>query len=158
MHSRIFQLEFNPVEEFDLLSEETIYDLNSWFLDIIGDYVDSDTDREEDIEWLLRYLSSLSDRFKFDEEQGTITFFEGFKEDYFRDRYNKMKEAVEKITLKEFAGVEGQLNLFDIMTAIEDRFGFYVYHEGVLQNMDSFVRLLEPNRPYYFGATLDYHY
>lgn len=48
MHSRIYQISKTPIDRDDYIEESKYYD--HWFLNSVADYVDDDTNRDDDIE------------------------------------------------------------------------------------------------------------
>lgn len=155
MHSRIFQISKNPVKKEEYINVDKILDSES-FVGTIADYV-TESDREEDIEWLVSCIKDYG--IEYDNQQDMIIFKKGFKENYFRERFEKLKEKINSMTLEEFA--KGDFSLYEIRMLIEEKFGFYVYCKGVycddIMPFDLFVRMMEEERKYYIGGTLDYH-
>lgn len=165
MHSRIFQLETNvdnvtenPLIESDILGD---WDYPGWFIPTIADYVDDHTDREDDISWFISNLQNHKDyikveKIKDDDIYYSITFLNGFKKEYFKDRFEAFKKEINNITLDNFCE---SMNSYRIRSLIEDKYSFYIYgQDDGLYNLDAFVRdnLIE-GETYYFGTTLDYH-
>lgn len=154
MHSRIFQMEKAPVDLAEYMVEEDIE--NSGFFNTIADYIDCDTDRIDDISWLVKHLSSF-DEIIYDKLEDSIIFKEGFKQKYFAKPYKKLVDTIAETTLEEFSG-NNTMKLFIMQNAIENKYGFYVYDEGNgCVTFDYFVRNLTENTKYYIGATIDYH-
>lgn len=155
MHSKIFQLERTPLKEEEFVTEEEFYDN---FVGSIADYVDSDIDREEEILYFVNQLKPYGIIF-YPEEQ-SILFKEGFKEKYFLEKFNKLKQLTSELTLKEFAGIEtfDELKLWRIKQLIEDKFGIYIYTKNYWTPLDAFLREMEEGEKYYFGSVIDYHY
>ncbi len=155
MHSRIFQISENPVKKEEYINVDKILDSES-FVGTIADYV-AESDREEDIEWLVSCIKDYG--IEYDNQQDMIIFKKGFKENYFQGRFEKLKEKINSMTLEEFA--KGDFSLYEIRMLIEEKFGFYVYYKGDycddIMPFDSFVRMMEEERKYYIGGTLDYH-
>ena len=162
MHSRIFQLERSRenISRYPLEEYRFDYDgIHAWFIDRIADYVNEDTNQQEDIRWFLDNLENCREYFVLD-MQGTevvsITFLQGFKRAFFGRRFDTFKRDVANMKLDDFINSMG---LITIQSTIEEEFGFYVCIEDSLITMDSFIRHL-PNEDttYYFGATIDYHW
>lgn len=153
MHSRIFQLSTKPIEKEDYITEEDFIDS---FVGKIADYVSSNTDREDDIEW----FKSCYSKAKVSVEDSVVIFPKGFREGYFENKFEVFKKLSSELTFEEFAGLKYSGSIFDIKEALEDEYGFYIYieDEGV-NTLDYFIRrLMKENTIYYFGATVDYHY
>lgn len=156
MHSRIFQFSTEPHERH-ISCEEIVELMSGSFIGTIADYVD-ESDREEDIAWLLDYLAaSAPDYFEYNPAEGSIIFRAGFKQKYFRQRFEEFKKKVTTMELKDFA--EDTYEVYELMQLIDDRHGFYIYMKGYWQTFDSFVRRdMEESRKYFIGATFDYHW
>ena len=153
MHSRIFQVSMNPIPKEDYIRESFYYD--HWFTSEIADYVNGDTDRENDIEWLQGY----SDAFIFGADDGGKYFIVQNKEKYFEPNFKRFMEALNKIkdcTIQDFA--TGFFDMWTLKDAYEDKFGFYVNADGETMTFDSFVRGCATGEKYYIGATIDYHF
>ena len=154
MHSRIFQVSMNPIDKEDYIIESDYYD--HWFTNEIADYVNGDTDRENDIEWLKGYNSSMS----FGEDDGGEYFIIKDKEKYFEGSFNRFIDVLNKIkdcTLNDFStGLGG--DMWALKDAYEDKFGFYVNADGETMSLDSFVRRCATGEKYYIGSTIDYHF
>lgn len=160
MHSRIFQLSKEPIAKDDYITEHHYYD--DWFTREIADYVDDDTDRIEDIEWLKSCASGV----EFDtDEHGEYLIIKN-REQYFEKSFQMFRKYLEEInrqnTLKDFAnGING---MWSLNAAHEDKFGFYVdftmdadrYSD--LVTFDNFMRTSKDGEKYYIGATIDYHW
>ena len=154
MHSRIFQVSMNPIPEEDYIGESFYYD--HWFTNEIADYVNGDTDRDSDIEWLKGY----SGAFEFGEDVGGEYFIIENKEEYFKPRFDRFLEVFNKIkdyTLEDFIKGFG-LDMYQLEDAYEDKFGFYVNIHGDTLNLDDFMRGTKSGEKYYIGATIDYHF
>lgn len=151
MHSRIFQLSEVPVDKEDYITEDEFID---GFVGMIADYVSSDTDRREDIQWLCSALKEYG--IIYDENEESIIFLEGFKKKYFKERFEKLRTTLQNMSLEEFSS--DSLAAFELASLIENRFSFYVYYEYTWQSLDNFVRSeLKEGQKYYIGGTLDYH-
>ena len=161
MHSRIFQLERSKGDIDDYSLEE--YDFNydskhEWFIGQVADYVNEDTDKNEDVEWFLACMEECNRFFtinRTDTEVESITFSPGFKRMYFFERFNKLQQTVDEMNLDDFTS---SIKAYRLRQLVEEKFGFYVCCENNLQSMDDFVRdLPDAETTYYFGNTIDYH-
>lgn len=160
MHSRIFQLSVMPIEEDNYIRESKYYD--DWFTREIADYVDGDTDRDADIEWLKSCVRGIE--FGVD-ENGEFLIIKS-REQYFEEAFRRFSSCLDEINsknnLQDFTnGIGCMWNLND---AYEDKFGFYVdftidsdrYTDLVA--FDNFVRTSKDGDKYYIGSTIDYHF
>lgn len=151
MHSRIIQLSKEPIDKDDYITEDTFIDD---FVGVIADYVSEETDREEDIKWLLYAIKEYG--IVYNDKEESIIFPKGFKENYFRERFKELKEVVQNISLEQFAS--NSTVAYNLASLIEDKHGFYIY-TSFWQSFDSFVRgELEEGEKYYIGGTIDYHF
>ena len=154
MHSRIFQVSMTTIEKEDYIRESFYYD--HWFTNEIADYINGDTDRENDIEWLKGYSAA----FDFGTDDGGEYFIVKDKAEYFKPSFKRFQDALNAIkdyTFEDFvAGFYGAM--YQLKDAYEDKFGFYVNADGETMSLDSFVRGCATGEKYYIGATIDYHF
>lgn len=161
----VFQLDkdISEVKEYPLTESDLIGDGGEGsFIDTIANYVEDSKDREDDIDWLVTRLESKGLKGLFDitkDNKGlyeSITFKEGFREQYFKEALRLFKNRAKEITLSEFIENNGA---YLLKKMIENERGFYQYQrQRRYCSFDSFVRTLEYNTPYYFGTTVEYHY
>lgn len=159
MHSRIFQISDKPIEKCDYINEAHYWD--HWFVDRIADYVNGDTDRESDIEWLKSCYEYVD--MTFGKDEGGEYFIINDKTKYFAKHFEEFhKAAVElsQITLDDFVNRRYSASLYRLKEADDDEFGFYVEwgSEGGTDTFDGFMRYAEVGVKYYIGATIDYHW
>lgn len=125
--------------------------------------------REEDIKWFIESLEKTieKERFTFNKEEESIVFHKGFKEAYFKEAFDRLKEAFSSMTLEEFSdfttseqGYQYQANLWNIENDLENIFGLYIREmlDGLeeIRTFDSFVRSMDYEQVYYFGGIIDY--
>ncbi len=156
MHSRIFQISSNPINEDDYISEADYYDTG--FIGEIADYVSDETDRDDDIEWLKKSLDGVAD---FNGDCFTIKD----QRKYFEKRFSNFTKAAKDILLSTFEDFctdanDFSLKMYRLETAYRDRFGFYVDDNGEYagtETFDDFMRRVKNGDKFYIGATLDYH-
>ncbi|MEG6569129.1 hypothetical protein [Thermoanaerobacterium thermosaccharolyticum] len=153
MHSLIYQLSDEIIESDDFLNEEELYDS---FVGSIADYVNGDIDRNAAINELVISLTPYG--IIYDPTEQSITFRQGFKEAFFKERYTNLKKYVSKLTLEEFSGSTDTFPLYCIKKTIEDKYGTYIYFDNVYITLDEFVRNMEEGKKYYFGSAIDYHF
>lgn len=152
MHSRIFQVSMSPIKKDDYICEDIYYD--HWFTYQIADYVDDNTDRNEDIKRLSECYNCLT----FSADENGEFFIVDSKEKYFKSSFEQFTDALKKIqtySLEDFATGIGEM--WTLQHAYEDKHGFYIDADGELMTLDSFVRRCATGEKYYIGATIDYH-
>ena len=89
----------------------------------------------------------------------SIIFREGFKEAFFRKRFEKLQKKVLELTIDEFLSMKTAGDLSDLIYCLCDN--IYICDEYLqLMPLDKFVRRLpdEGNFTYYIGGTVEYHY
>lgn len=157
MHSRIIQVSSKPIDRDDWITEDRYYD---GFVGQIADYVDSETDREGDIEWLS---AILNDAVKFDKDSFTIID----RDKYFAKKYEAFLDSINKlqnISFDEFSckiPTNLSLLMYDIQKAYSNEYGFYIddnYEYAGTQTLDDFMRHVSNGDVFYIGAIFDYHY
>ena len=155
MHSRIFQISSEPIEDF--ITEERYYD---GFVGQYADYVatiESETDLLEDLKWL-----GSREGISVDLDKKTVTITS--KRDYFDKKFDEFKNLIEELkdtTTEEFINGTHDLKLYQLQSAYENEHGFYIDDNDDymgLSNIDYWVRNTEENKPYYIGAVFDYHF
>ena len=158
MHSRIYQISKTPIDRDDYIDEEKYYD--HWFTNSVADYVNGDTYRDDDIEWLKSYYKNKG--LSFGQDNNGEYFIVENKTKYFEANFEKfqkeLKELSEK-TLDDFMGGESNMSLSRLKSSYDNEFGFYIddeYH-GVA-TFDRFMRCATVGTKYYIGATIDYHF
>lgn len=166
MHSRIFQISKNPIKKEDYFSADRYYaGEHEHFVDTIADYVDDDTNRNSDIQWLKECLGSIVD-FNTDENGNTL-FTINNKLDYFQNKFTEFKkllQQLENITLEDFAGygnMKIKLQMYRIQESYSDKYDFYMddNHENLgLVPLDEFLRSVNEGDTFYIGASVDYHF
>ena len=76
------------------------------------------------------------------------------KKNFFYDRFKRMKQLAESITLTQFAidsNDKRSLPLYHLKKAIEEDYGDMVYLNSSWYTVDYFIRTADPNRTYYIG-------
>ena len=160
MHSKIFQISMEPINEYEYICEDDYYD--HWFTNQIADYVSDDCDREVTIKWLSDCLNGCN----IDKDQNGYYLVVSNKEEYFKRSFERFIQALGEIgipTLDDFIKPHG-VDLWHLQDAYEDKYGFYVdyaSHSGYgmeLMTFDYFVRMCQVNTKYYIGGVVDYHF
>jgi hypothetical protein len=160
MHSRIYQISKAPIDKLDYIDEEKYYD--HWFTNSVADYVNGDTDRDYDIEWLGNCYKNKG--LSFGQDNNGEYFIVENKTKYFEANFEKfqkeLKELSEK-TLDDFMGGESNMSLYRLKSSYDNEFGFYIDDEDEYHGVatfDRFMRCATVGTKYYIGATIDYHF
>jgi len=159
-HSRIFQINPEPLAPEKHITEDDFYD--HWFLDSVADYLSDDVNRIDDCKWLRKRLEIVA---HFDTDD-TFAILPGGKEAYFTKAYKEFVAARERtmtLGLAEFSSGQGFSEPVRVMSdAFNEEFGFYVAQgdpdEFEVETLDEFIRFAEIGCRYYIGGILDYHY
>jgi hypothetical protein len=158
MHSRIYQISKTPIDKDDYIQESHYWD--HWFTNSVADYVNGDTNREEDIEWLKECHNNHGLSFGAD-EYGQYFVIED-KNKYFATNFETFKEALEDLmamTIDEFSTNNEHHRAYSRLRAVyNDDLGFYVEEDDWLRSLDDFIRHGNVGVKYYIGATIDYHF
>lgn len=148
MHSRIFAMSSTK-------GEAQLYDVPEYFVPTYADYTDEMSDLH-DIEWLADNLKFH--KIDFTLEDNCITFHDKGK--YFENKFNEFKEALEQLnqlTLDEFS--KRDTSLYSIKSATYDESGFwFMCNNEYPEAMQSFMRYVELETPYFIEKIFDYHF
>lgn len=158
MHSRIYQTSTTPIDRDDYIDEGHYYD--HWFTNSVADYVNGDTNRDDDIEWLQNCYGDKG--LSFGRDDNGEYFIVEDKTKYFESNFvkfqNELKELSKK-TLEDFMIGERNMLFYRIKELYNDEFGFYVQDDFCgCSTFDSFMRYATVGTKYYIGATIDYHF
>lgn len=157
MHSRIYQISTKPIHKDDYIEEDRYYD--HWFINSVADYVNGDTDRAEDIEWLKDCCEARG--ISFGKDDGGEYLIVEDKNRYFAQKFERFQRTLSElspITLDEFISAACGMQMYNLKDAYDEKFGFYVDgDEFSLETFDTFIRYAEVGTKYYIGATIDYH-
>lgn len=157
MHSRIFGI----VTKKEYKEKEGEMEMPLWQFEqsLPGgmDYVNDNTNLNEDFEWLVGYLCNRSEKIEYNVDTREIKFLTGFKEDYFKERWGKIKELIEAPNaFNEFCN--GTMLPFKIEDAANERYSFYQCdEEGCYETLDDFIRWADLDQTYVIFGSLDYH-
>ena len=158
MHSRIFQISTQPIHICDYIEESKYYD--TWFTNSYADYVDGDTNRTEDIQWLKECYEGKGLTFGAD-DNGEYFIIED-KVKYFLssfEEFQKTLKELSEVALDDFITHKAGLKVGQLNTAYQDTCGFYVDDlDYGLCSLDYFIRSNVNGTKYYIGATIDYHF
>lgn len=161
MHSRIFELSIEPVDEDSRYTSDYVPD---WFVDSISDGIqdiDIPEEREEDIKWLASYFDGACLV-----NGDMLTFAGDAKEKAFDTLFKEMKAHAEKIAKADFdafCGKDGLIDLkmdvYQLCDAFSNKYGFYIYEyeAGYLRTIAEWLRNADLSKPYYVGGIVDYH-
>lgn len=159
MHSRIIEISEKPIASKEHMKESSIPE---WFCESIADYIDDDTDRENDIEWLLQQLNGVA---TYSKKDNSLCFELNARKKYFATdfiRFNECLKEFSSMTEEEFSGETGRdtrMMMFHLIEAYSDEFGFYIYSEDYqLETLQEWMRRVDLSKKYYIGSTLDYHW
>lgn len=153
MHSRIFQVSTEPIDKADYITESDYYD--HWFTYSIADYVDEDTDRAADIEW----LNDCARGYIIGHDDNGEYLLINNKEEYFKNAFKRFQELLDKVKGYDINGfINGINEMWGLKNEYEEKYGFYVQtDDNGLITLDEFIRVCEENQKYYIGGTIDYH-
>lgn len=159
MHCIVVELSKKPIKPSDRTAS---YVLPAWFTSGIAECVDDVSEEIRDAE-LDQFVHSFWGNCRRDKDK--LTFSERMKLNYFQFKYQEFKAAAAILSVVDedvFAGIEYSdpfsVAIGTLSRAYEDKFGCYIYdHDyGELKTLDAWVREMEPDKPYYAGAVMDY--
>ena len=157
MHSRIYQISEKPITEF---TDEYRYEED--FVGNHADYVVGVEYDSEDYISDLKWLQNVAEGLEVNLKEKTITVTS--KKQYFSEKHDKFQELLEKlqdITLEEFSSVSIYFDIFDLKSAYEDEYSFYIDDNDEscgITTLDNWVRNAEEGKKYYVGSIHDYHF
>jgi hypothetical protein len=158
MHSRIFQISTSPIHKDDYIEEDEYYD--HWFLHSVADYVNGNTDRGNDIEWLQ--CCYKNNGLSFGKDDDGEYFIVADKIKYFESKFEAFKQALgalSTITIEDFVNDKCGMDVYRLKAAYDDKFGFYIDSDDTsLVTFDEFIRFADMDTRFYIGATIDYHF
>ena len=136
MHSRIFHLINEEEKDFKEAYEEDLYERIS-----VADCVVKSNDLFDDWKWLLHCYGT----FMKGEKQNDfyiITIVLNKLEEYFKEKTEKLKELVNKITKESWEFLANDMLIYQIETLIDDRFGFYVFHQSSIDTFHTWLSII----------------
>ncbi len=164
MHSRILGIvEKDYYEEH---KDEHDWKL-SWFygeeVPHFADYCSEDTDVDKDFMWLVECLVHDTDSslINIDDKELTIQFRPGFKEAYFRKKWETLVKNVigAPDAFEQFCGIKQTDFAYRCKKLLSEEYGFYVSDEyGSYETLDEFIRRVNYDKTYKCFDTVDYHY
>lgn len=160
MHSRIFGIVTKKHYD-NYIKEEGEMKMPIWqfeqSLPYGMDYVDDDTDLNEDFEWFIECLRVHTTKFEANFISHTIKFFPGFKEEYFEKAWNQIQELINGQNAYKHFCTDSMFS-FKIREATDEHYGFYQCdEEGYYDTFDNFIRDVDADVEYAVFGSLDYH-
>lgn len=158
MHSRIYQISETPINKCDYIDEDKYYD--HWFTNSVADYVDGNTNRNDDIMWLKNCYET--EGLSFGRDNNGEYFIIEDKAKYFEKKLEEFKKALvelSEITMDDFISDKRGMYLYRLKSSYDNEFGFYVEWEySGCTTFDRFMRYATVGTKYYIGSTIDYHF
>lgn len=154
MHSRIFQISKNPIDEDSYLEESRYYDN---FVGGIADYVDTIGYPDEDYKW-LGGMKGIT----VDPDKKTLTI--DSKVEYFKKKYEtfiKQTDDLSHLSIDDFITNKADYDIYIAANTYEEKYEFYVDDDGEyfgLVSLDHLLRSSKDGDMYHLGAVFDYHY
>lgn len=130
------------------LQEEELYE----HLPDIAEFVKTEKNKEGAASILLEEMQELGAVVGKEDDIPYIIFTKECKENYFRDRFAKVKKMVADMNLDEFSNSD----LFTLRDAIQDDWGNMVYEDSMMP-FDQFIRTSIPDTKYYIGNIIYLH-
>ena len=79
------------------------------------------------------------------------------KQNYFKDRFDKMKKLAAGITLEAFASDPYDTTLYTLSNTIHQQWSDIVYFNGIIYDLDTFIRNMQDDKTYYVGNIIHMH-
>ena len=130
------------------LQEEELYE----HLPDIAEFVKTEKNKEGAVCILLEEMQELGAVVGKEDDIPYIIFTKECKENYFRDRFTKVKKMVADMDLDEFSNSD----LFTLRDAIQDNWGDMAYEDSMIP-FDQFIRTAIPDTKYYIGNIIHLH-
>lgn len=161
MHSRIFGIVTKKHYD-NYVKEEGKMKMPIWqfeeSLPPAMDYVDDDTNLDDDFNWLIEHLRAHTTKFEVSFISHTIKFLPGFKEEYFERAWNQIQELINSQDAYKHFCTDSMLS-FNIREGANEHYGFYQCdEEGCYDTFDNFIRYADANVEYAVFGSIDYHY
>lgn len=81
----------------------------------------------------------------------------GVKQNYFKERFEKMQKLASGITLEAFASDPYDTSLYTLSNMIHQQWSDVVYFNGVIYDMDTFIRNMQEDKTYFIGNIIHMH-
>lgn len=121
--------------------------------------VAKDTNLDEDFEWFISLIKARvpSEYYTYDTKTRTIEFKDGFKQQWFKQSYDRFLSIVDELDLDRYS-----IGAISIMELFEEAIGFreetYVEIEGGSEPLTMFFRNCETNKTYRLFDSITYNY
>lgn len=159
MKYRIIQLELqkqkvidSPLCELDLIAT----DEEVAFLGTVSNYISDGLCIEDEIEDFERHLKHKTSNSLFEiNNLESITFKPGFKESWFKRRFDDFKNISKKFKIDDFLSLSEVGRLHSIIEGDND---IYIYTKDNYVDLDTFIRRLPDKEiTFYFGSILEFY-
>ena len=162
MHSKIIQMERNPITKADCICAS---DVEDGFVGRIADYVVPQ--EKKYIPQIIHNVFGVGDIFELNE--GDMTVVVKDKKKYFEMKFeifkHRLKKIYENVSLDTFSNPPGkdsdlEYDLYACNAAYDDKYSVYIFDNeyGDLVTMDEWMRWANDNDKFYIGGILDYHF
>ena len=157
MHSRIYQISKEPIQNF--ISEDRYYE---GFVGSHADYVSEVEYKSDDYLNDLKWLQNATEGLEVNIKEGTITITS--KKEYFAKKHEDFQKLIEElsdVTLEEFSSGKLEFKISDLKCAYDDKYSFYADDNDEytgLTTLDNWVRNAEEGEVYYIGTIIEYHF
>lgn len=118
----------------------------------IAEFVKTEKNKEGAACILLEEMQELGAVVGKEDDIPYIIFTKECKENYFRDRFTKVKKMVADMDLDEFSNSD----LFTLRDTIQDNWGDMAYEDSMIP-FDQFIRTAIPDAKYYIGNIIHLH-
>ena len=151
MHSRIFQIDTQKINDDSLIDIETAQE---YFVSEVADYVKEDDNIEESISELINILEPHG--IIYDKSEKSIIFKDGFKANYFKKSYMDFLNFCKSIEFEDFCTSLPINRLEDIIS--KSNHYYILYASGEYDTLDTYIRdnVLDGEK-HYIGSIFDYH-
>ena len=155
MHNFILQVDAQPIDKEEYVDAMDLFEEQ---LQGIADYADdvSDTEAQEIAKSIIEH------EFGFELTDGSFAITDLVKQARLTASFMAVQEFIDKL---QAIGLEEFLARFDdwywsdkFESATKGNTGTYIYFDGILYKPLQFIRIAEPDRRYYVGGVVDYHW
>jgi hypothetical protein len=161
MHSNIYgliTLNSPKAIEVEAFNENSIeYEDVSYFADY---FKNSESDLKDDVKWLTKFLNLSEEEVINDNGVFIIKLTKERVKEFLEKQYDKFMNYVDSLDFEKFVG-----DAYTLKEYVEDQFGFHIYNDRSMYNLDEFMRDLyrwhfKDTDTLYFqvNGVLDYHF